>query len=647
MFGTALYQRSHCMRKCLYIFFLLIAMPVLVVGQQYQPKPKAEDYFKKAKEAVKEKKADKALAYYQKAVAIDPGYYEAQAQYAILLNRLGRKQEAIPALEHLLRIDPGREPYIHFQLGKLYLEQGQLENAANQLEQFSSYQDLDEQDLQVARHMARTCRFRIESLTHPVEFNPVSFTDAINSSGDEFNPTFTADGQTVVFTRNVGRQEDFYSSWMKNEVWQEARALQDLNTPDNEGAHCLSKDGKTMYFTACQRSDGLGSCDLYMTRMDGGHWSDPVNLGGQVNSRHWDSQPTLSADGRLLIFSSKRPNGQGGADLWYTTRSVGGAWREAKSLPGSINSHGDEETPFLHADGKTLYFSSNGHPGMGMQDLFVSRLIGDSLWSEPENLGYPINTSEQEQAMTVGLDGETAYFSSNRRPNGQTADYDLFTFIIPEERQGRPVTYVSGQVRSSSGTGLPARIRFQPLDESAWLTDTVDADSDGTYLICLPAGNRYGMIIEHPGYSFFSQQIQLNDDLAFHPYRIDAVLFPLVSRDTQDRVPIVLKNILFDSGSASLLSSSSFELERVRQLLMQHPDLSVRIDGHTDDIGDPSSNMKLSEDRARAVVNWLVKAGIDKNRLTARGWGETRPLVPNDSAENRQLNRRTELVLLP
>ncbi|HRW74377.1 MAG: PD40 domain-containing protein [Lewinellaceae bacterium] len=635
------------MRILVYILILLAGLPASAIGQSYQPKPKAEACFQKAKQAAREKKAEKALGYYQKAVEIDPEFYEAQAQYAILLNRLGRHQEAIPALETLLQMDPAREPYIHFQLGKLYADQDQLEKAAGHLEIFAKTPGLDEEDLATAEQMVNTFRFRMKAMAQPVEFDPVSLSDAINSRGDEFNPSFTADGQTIVFTRNDGRQEDFYSSVVQHGTWQEAQPLLDLNTRDNEGAHCLSKDGRTMYFTACQRADGLGSCDLYMTVWKSGRWSDPVNLGGSVNSRHWDSQPTLSADERLLIFSSKRPDGQGGADLWYTTRRTGGTWQKARPLPGEINTRADEETPYLHADGKTLYFSSNGHPGMGLQDLFVSRWIGDSIWSKPENLGYPINTSEQEQAMTVGLDGRTAYFSSNRRADGQTTDYDLYTFTIPEERQGLPVTYVSGQVRSTSGEGLPARILFQPLDNASWVTDTVDAGPDGRYLICLPAGQRYGMIIEHPGYSFYSQQVDLNDELAFHPYHIDAILFPVLPGDTQDRVAIVLKNILFDSGSASLLPSSSFELEQVKGLLLEHPDLSVRIDGHTDDVGDPSSNRQLSEKRANAVVDWLVKAGIDRGRLTAQGWGETRPLVPNDSPENRQLNRRTELVLLP
>jgi len=357
------------MRILVYILILLAGLPASAIGQSYQPKPKAEACFQKAKQAAREKKAEKALGYYQKAVEIDPEFYEAQAQYAILLNRLGRHQEAIPALETLLQMDPAREPYIHFQLGKLYADQDQLEKAAGHLEIFAKTPGLDEEDLATAEQMVNTFRFRMKAMAQPVEFDPVSLSDAINSRGDEFNPSFTADGQTIVFTRNDGRQEDFYSSVVQHGTWQEAQPLLDLNTRDNEGAHCLSKDGRTMYFTACQRADGLGSCDLYMTVWKSGRWSDPVNLGGSVNSRHWDSQPTLSADERLLIFSSKRPDGQGGADLWYTTRRTGGTWQKARPLPGEINTRADEETPYLHADGKTLYFSSNGHPGMGLQDL--------------------------------------------------------------------------------------------------------------------------------------------------------------------------------------------------------------------------------------------------------------------------------------
>ncbi len=612
------------------------------------PTPKAEKYFQKAKKAVREKDGDKAIAYYSKALEESPEFYEAQAQLAILLNRLGRENEAIPALEKLISIDSLREPYVYFQLGKLQFKRENWSSSMVYLERFARFPGLDLEDQQVARLMAAQSRFREHALSNPVPFDPVPFSSALNSSGDELNPTFTADGRTVVFTRHDGRQEDFYTARQSDEVWKDAYPLADLNTPENEGAHCLSKDGRRMIFTSCNNRNGLGSCDLYESLWWQGHWSEPVNLGPAVNSRHWDSQPTLSADGRLLIFSSKRPEGKGGADLWYSTYSQDGQWSVAQLLPGKIQSPGDDETPFLHADGKTLYFSSNGHIGMGFHDLFVSRLTADSSWSKPVNLGYPINTREQEQAMTLGLDGQTAYFSSDRFTSNSQANFDLFTFTLPADRRGTPVTYVTGTVRSAiSRNGLPATITFQCLDTPDAPPFILSADPDGQYLICLPVGKRYALLIDHPKHSFFSQSFDLMDTLAFHPYQIDVDLYPIEKAKSKDRKPIVLQNILFSSGSATLLPESTFELEKIQNFLVQNPELKIRIEGHTDNIGHPEDNLELSSRRATSVVRWLIDHGIPENRLESIGYGETNPLVENDTAVHRQMNRRTELVILP
>lgn len=636
------------MRYSISIFALILCWVTAVGQSPFDPTPKAEKYFQKAKEAIRAKDGDKAIQLYQKAVKESPLYYEAQAQLAILLNRLGREDDAVLAMETLITIDPSREPYVYFQLGKLYFKRENWAKAATYLDQFLQFVDLDPTDHSTAKMLKEICQFRQYALDHPVPFQPIPFTAAVNSTGDEFNPTFTADGQRMVFTRNDGRQEDFYQSvWMHGE-WQNASPLQDLNTAENEGAHCLSKDGRTMIFTSCNNRDGKGSCDLFETKWEDGQWSEPTNLGPQVNSRHWESQPTLSADGHMLIFSSKRPGNMGGADLWYTVRTNQGGWQQARLIPGMVNTPGDEETPFLHADGETLYFSSNGHPGMGLHDLFISRWSKDDGWLAPLNLGYPINTAEQEQAMTLGLDGKTAFFSSNRLTAKERPDYDLFTFMLPTERRGTPVTYVQGTVRSGvNQQGLAANIVFRSLDSSADASISVSATPDGHYLICLPAGDRYAVLIEHPGYSFFSQSFNLNDTLAFHPYEFDVELFPLEEDRPLTDKHIVLKNILFPSGSASLLPESTFELERILQFLQENQDIRVRIEGHTDNVGLPEDNLRLSKQRALSVVNWLLDHGIHQDRMSSAGMGETKPLVENDTVEHRQMNRRTELVILP
>lgn len=250
--------------------------------------------------------------------------------------------------------------------------------------------------------------------------------------------------------------------------------------------------------------------------------------------------------------------------------------------------------------------------------------------------------------MTIGLDGKTAFFSSNRLTSSGRTDYDLYSFLLPSDRRGLPVTYVQGTVQSvKNRQRLPATIEFRPLGKSDRAATSVTASQDGYYLICLPAGERYAVLIDYPGYSFYSQSFDLNDTLAFHPYQLDVQLFPLESRQIEEDQHIVLNNILFGSGSAELLSESTFELEKVRLFLNEHPELRIRIEGHTDNVGKPEENRLLSEKRALSVVNWLITNGIAAERMQHVGFGESKPLVENTSREQRQMNRRTELVILP
>jgi outer membrane protein OmpA-like peptidoglycan-associated protein len=447
---------------------------------------------------------------------------------------------------------------------------------------------------------------------------------------------------TMIFTRRIGGFEDLYvAGWDSiGKQWIGALPIQAINTAQNEGAHTISANGRVLVFTSCNRRDGVGSCDLYLTfKRSDGNWSEVRNL-RSINSRGWDGQPALTADGRGLYFSSDRAGGEGNRDIWFT-RITDSGWTEPENLGPIINTPQNESSPFVHRDDRTLYFMSDGHPGMGDYDLFVSRKETGE-WTMPKNLGYPINTPGREGALTVHPNGLTAYYT---KESGDLGTMDIYQFELPEDAVPDPVSYLDVIVKDATNG--------QPVVAVAWiyaLTDTTRRDryvSDGGGRISagLPHGRKYGMHITAPGYLFFSTQFDLDRTEPYKRISIEVGIQPVVQAG-QESSPVVLRNVEFESGSAELLESSASELRLLLELLRSDPEVRMEIRGHTDNIGDPQSNLTLSKQRAESVYNWLIEAGVDPQRLTYEGFGETMPLDSNETAEGRQRNRRTEFKLL-
>jgi outer membrane protein OmpA-like peptidoglycan-associated protein len=365
--------------------------------------------------------------------------------------------------------------------------------------------------------------------------------------------------------------------------------------------------------------------------------------------------PSLSANGEWLYFSSNRRGGQGGTDIWITMRSVDGGWMIPFNAGPVINTRFNEESPFLHHDGRTLYFMSEGHPGFGGQDLFVAQKDERHKWSAPVNLGYPINTSSQEGGINVAIDGGIAYMFTDRSGPDRSdpksnVDFNIIAIELPEHLQPKPVTYLELSVSDLiSGAPLSANIKIQSLPSNE-LYNIGQADKGGKYLICLPAGHEYLFNIEQPGYVMHSDRVMLLDENSeMSPLSKEVFLRPIsneVVSDPGSETVFKLENIFFATGSDSLMESSRFEIERLAEFLKSNPELTIEIRGHTDNVGTEEDNLSLSEARARSVYLALTNKGIPASRMKFRGFGERSPVATNDTEEGRSQNRRTEFVIL-
>lgn len=590
-----------------------------------------------------------ALEGLNKLLADAPDFTEGFHLRASIQYDQGAYEAAETDFQKVLQLDAGYDPIVLYQLALTRKGMMKYREAATSLEQFLSIGYKREAIVERAKKHLEDARFAAEAILKPVPFQPENIGPPISSDMAEYLPVLSADGQSMVFTRRLGDQEDFFVAEKVDGQWSKVTPLAALNSPFNEGAQSISADGRLMVFTFCQSGPDQGGCDLFYAEKCGDEWSKPKRIEGGVNSAAWEAQPSLSADGSLLLYASNRPGGQGGNDIWASRRSRSGKWGNPVNLGPAINTPGNDQSPFLHADGRTLYLSSDGRPGMGDIDLYFVRLQEDGQWGQVINLGYPVNTPSHEGALTVSLDGQTAYFAKS---SGAVQDLDIFTFPLYEAARPLPVTYVSGTVYDAkSKAPLSATAELIDLDANRPVA-IVPTCEDGSYLVCLPAGKNYALNISKQGYLFFSENFALSQGELGEPYALDAPLQPIEAVATTspetgvaENQPIILKNVFFASGSAELLVASTNELDRLYQLLADNNSLRIQINGHTDHVGSDEDNRRLSEARAKAVYDYLIEKGIDAGRLRYKGYGESLPIADNEIETGRQQNRRTEFVV--
>jgi outer membrane protein OmpA-like peptidoglycan-associated protein/Tol biopolymer transport system component len=669
--SNVIHANYSTMRHYTLLFFLCVAF--ITNAQTYITKEKLssrlkKDYEEAAKLMQYEVTIPKARDIFTNLVKKEPTFIDGWYMLGATNYDTRNYAEGLKNFEKSLALDAKYEPKVSFYAAMCAYNIEKYKEAITYYEQFLSQKPSSASLVAKTNNYLKQCRFAAEAVAHPVPFSPISISDKINTNTEaEYLPSLTADGETLIYTKRIRGQEDFYMSKKVNNEWQTGIAMDNINTQENEGAQTISADGKRLVFTACNRNDGLGSCDLYIAEQKNNVWTTPTNLKIPINTRAWESQPSLSADGNTLYFASRRTGGLGGADIWMTTCQPNGTWSEPTNIGAPINTPADDQSPFLHPDGETMYFMSNGHPGMGGHDLFVTRKNTQGAWETPMNLGYPINTKADEGALVVSLDGKTAYFASDRKYIGTVkegksvfatstaaTETDIYSFSLYEAARPRAVTYAKGTVRDAN-TKLPlaANIAFFDLKEKKLLIQT-EADPRGQFLVCLPAGKNYALEISKEKYVFYSDNFSLADSNSLQkPYVLDVLLQPIpektVTTSTSAPIigkPIILKNVFFETGSAALKPESQAELDRLKQLLLENKTMRIQLNGHTDDVGADADNLTLSTNRAKAVYDYLIKNGIVSSRLTYKGFGELQPIDTNSTDAGRKNNRRTEFLVV-
>jgi flagellar motor protein MotB len=537
----------------------------------------------------------------EKLTTDDPRFIDAWLLLGELYKENKDFERGKSALEKVIAIDPEYSSKGYFFLAECDWNLDRYEDCITSIEKYLSFTDITKQRKIEAERMFMNSKFASVAIQHPVPFEPKNLGDAINTDLMEYLPSLTGDEETIVFTRRVGSgrnaNEDFYVSQRNNDQWNPSKPLDGVNSYYNEGAQTITPDGKTMYYVVCDKPGGFGGCDIYFTKQSGQKWSEPKNVGSPVCTNAWETQPCISADGKSLYFVSTRAGGKGGSDIWVATQDKSGKWTTPVNLGDSINTGLDEKSPFIHPDGRTIYFSSNGRPGMGRDDIYYSRKKADGTWSTPVNIGYPINTKNDENSFIVSLDGKHGYFSSDRFKENR--DMDLYEFDLYKEARPQTVTYVKGVVTdAASGIAVMATIEFIDLESGTYFVQGISDVTDGSYLTSLPAGKNYALNVSAKGYLFYSENFSLIDYARQEPFLINIALKPMEVGSN-----MVLKNIFFETDSYALKEESRVELNKLLELLKQNPLLKIQIGGHTDNQGSSDYNQQLSENRAKAVFD--------------------------------------------
>ncbi|MDR0802020.1 OmpA family protein [Fluviicola sp.] len=613
------------------------------------------------------------IALMEKALEKDPLFWEAHMAEAEMYELLGQPYKAVDHYRKALEINPNHSPTgaTYYYLGTLEYTVGEYENASQDLNKFIQFKGAYPDYVTRSKDIISDCSFAIEAMKNPTQFKPVNLGPGVNTKDAEYFPTITVDGKTLLFTRRIedkrvpvyGEQEDFYVSSLSTfNTWETAVPMpKNINTVNNEGAPTIGADGRSLIFVACadesgnygDNRKGKGSCDLFYTKRLGVQWTDPVNLPGAINTSNWESQPSLSADGKTIYFVRRvisrgaRPD----SDIYTSTLKDDGTWDTPVRLPNTINTPYMEESVLIHPDGKTLYFSSQGHQGMGGLDIFVSRKNEKGEWGEPENLGYPINTSADENSLLVSADGEIAFFASDRE--GGFGKLDLYYFVMPEKFRPVKTLYFDGLVFDAI-TKKPISGKFSLVDIKTG-KEVIKSEADqvsGAFTVSLPIDKEYALSVSYPGYTFFSQNFNMTLADNQESFHMDVPMNPI----TAPGATTALKNVFFDLAKATLRPESYVELDRLRDFLKANPTIKIEIGGHTDTRGDSAENLKLSDARAKSVKDYLIQQGIDASRLSSKGYGETMPIftdeaIANMATENEkekahQENRRTEYKIV-
>lgn len=646
------------LRYYILILFFISSFNVLTAQQSNCPPiqdERLERLFAEAVDHYKSFRYRRALSLLFEINRQEPDY--APAHYLLGLiyvnERNFRPNLAKGHFEKTLDICPEIDPYLYYHLGEIYFLNGVFDKSANMYEKFISYIDeISDDDYFKAVENLEQAKFLHEGYSNPVPFNPVPVR-RISTENDEYLITISADGQVALFTRRV-KIKDQFSPWdthanykelfmqsfrINDNAFEEGEPLPPpFNTQMHEGSPSLTYDNRTMYFTACEFEKEYYNCNIHVSHnINGMYWSKSTKLPETVNSTDaWESQPSISPDGKTLYFVSDR---NGRYDIFVTRKDDDENWQPAEDLGSPINSSGNERSPFIHIDGKTLYFSSDGHLGFGGYDLFFSKMQDDNSWGKPKNLGYPINTAADETGLYVSTDGADAYFGSTRFNDNE--EWNIYTFELYEKARPEKVLFITGEVENEDSTSLND-VQLQLRNLATQETKDIEVDSlTGKYAIAELFDKDFLLTLKKENFAYNSRLLLSEDTLLNSPAKVDLDLVPVEVGQKYE-----IQDIYFDYDKYELKKESKIVLYTHVEFLNDHPDIKLEIRGHTDNIGGQEYNQTLSENRAKAVYDFFVENNISPNRLSYKGFGQIDPVDTNETAEGRANNRRTEFVIV-
>ena len=613
------------------------------------------DAYNQAMQAIKRENYEFAIEKFQESLNLNPRYADAWFYLGKTYDYLDRNKETIEAYRNLEKVDSDYNISIYYDIAKAYIALDNLRSARIYIKRYLDRAPKGPKSEKLI-HLAlnRLNYIDISAELRAAEPNTTEPTliASLNSVSGDYMPQVNPTGTRLYFTsvRQGGFDykdeksaandygEDLYVSMQKDGAWSTPELLpQPINSKANDFGSSFTGDGQTMVYVRCDEPGAMGSCDLYITELNGDTWAKPRNMGNVVNTKAWESQPTINADGNRIIFTSIRSEGYGASDLYMIEKNNLGLWGIPQNLGSIVNTPLSENSPFLAADGKTLYFSSTGHPGIGGADIFYT-ILENGKWSTPKNLGHPINSKGNDTNFSISAAGN-GYMASSRLDEN---NFDIFRVELPDELKPKPTVIVQGVVSNSETSDpLSALVLIEDLNTGELIATNKSNTQTGEYLVVLPAGRDYSVSANAEGFFFYSQSFELPKDASYAEITNDISLEP-IKKGTK----VVLNNIFFEVGKAELKPISYVELNKAVNLMKNNKTMKIEVGGHTDSQGADATNLSLSQKRAQAVVDYMVLAGIERARLIAKGYGETVPIADNSTKDGRAKNRRTEFVIV-
>jgi len=627
--------------RWLLIFLLLFLSVRLYAQEEYSvDNPRIKKWYESARQLIKEREFDGGISLYKKCLVKEPTFVEAHWALASIFKNLGDLERSFYHLDqYYLGTDKSgiSVPKLMI-LVKAYFKNGFYGKAKACLDQIQLYQIPADQDDSL---LIASVAYAYKNQKTKAGVMPKALPSSVNRYLTQYFPTLTIDNNTLIFTKRAGASgsydEDLVVSYREAGIWSPATLLSNnIHSEFNEGAASISADGRTLIFTMCDKGQTFGNCDLFISRKYGEVWSNPENLGKVVNSKNWDSQPSLGADGNILYFSSDRSGGMGKRDIWYTQR-VDNTWIQPKNMGNIINTLKDDVTPFIHTNGENLVFASNGRVGFGGYDLYMSEQK-EGKWQTPRNLGNAVNNNLDQLSFIISADGSMAYFSQDfKKADGKLKTKIVQLPIINDSLVKNTSSYIFGRVRDAiSQKAIKAKIELFDIFTNKLKYSTYSDSISGEYFFALNEGLSYGVYAGAKGYFFEDFRFDIQNSSSGQPDTLDIILSPLEVGAT-----MILENIYFDLASYELTLNSQSELEIVAGFLVENQ-VNIQIEGHTDQSGDPQYNQMLSEQRAKAVYDFLIASGIPSDQLTFIGLGSKHPveLDPILSDQNRRIEFR-------